>query len=148
MKYKDMYQVFQCAKEHYSEKKWDHAKKVCEYVQEDTRYMLMTDEEQNFVRAVAIAHDVIEDTKCSWSELQSCIEDEDVRRQFYIAVDLLTHKHEDSYDQYIDIIIRSKNVFAILVKQADMKDHIMRQTTLTKKLKEKYLSVMPKLLRA
>ena len=148
MTYEDMYRVFQCAKEHYSEKKWDHAKTVCEYVQDDTRYMLMTDEEQNFVRAVAIAHDIIEDTKCSWSELQDCIEDEDVRRQFYIAVDLLTHKHEDSYDRYIDIIIRSKNIFAILVKQADMKDHIMRQTTLTKKLKEKYLPVMPRLLRA
>ena len=110
--------------------------------------MLMTDEEQNFVRAVAIAHDVIEDTKCSWSELQGCIEEEEVRRQFYIAVDLLTNKHEDSYDRYIDIIIRSKNIFAILVKQADMKDHIMRQTTLTKKLKEKYEPVMPRLLRA
>lgn len=148
MKYEDMKRVFECAKKHYSEKKYLHAMSVCEYVEQDTRYPLMTIEEQNFVRAVAIAHDVIEDTKCSWSELQGCIEDEDVRRQFYIAVDLLTHKHDDSYDAYIDIIIKSKNIFAIIVKQADMKDHICRKTTLTKKLKEKYLPVMPKLLRA
>ena len=148
MTYEEMKSVFDCARKHYSAKKLEHATKVTEYVELDCRYDLMTREEQNFVRAVAIAHDVIEDTKCSWSELQSGIVDDEERRQFYIAVDLLTHRHEDSYDNYIDKIIRSKNIFAIMVKQADMKDHIRRASTLTKKLKEKYLPVMPRLLRA
>ena len=95
-----------------------------------------------------MAHDLIEDTKCSWSELQDCVSDDDEKRQLYIAVDLLTHRHEHTYGEYIDMIIRSKNIFAIMVKQADMKDHIVRKGTLTKKLKEKYLPVMPRLLRA
>jgi hypothetical protein len=144
----EMRAVFDCAEKHYSAKKLEHALAVVSYVEADPRYLLMTTEEQNFVRAVAIAHDVIEDTKCSWSELQSGIENDDTRRQFYIAVDLLTHRHETEYGDYIDIIIRSKNIFAIMVKQADMKDHIVRKGTLTKKLKEKYLPVMPRLLRA
>jgi predicted patatin/cPLA2 family phospholipase len=148
MNYEDMKSVFDCAKKHYSPKKLEHATKVTEYIELDCRYDLMTTAEQNFVRAVAIAHDVIEDTKCSWSELQSGILDEEERRKFYIAIDLLTHRHEDSYEAYIDKIIRSNNLFAIMVKQADMKDHIRRTTTLTKKLKEKYLPVMPRLLRA
>ena len=148
MKYEDVARVFMCAGKHYSKKKYEHAEQVVLYVEYDPRYMLMTPEEQNMVRAIAMAHDIIEDTKCSWSELQNCIEDEDTRRQFYIAVDLLTHKHEDSYGEYIDMIIRSKNLYAIMVKQADMKDHIVRKGTFTKKLKEKYEPVMPKLLRA
>lgn len=144
----DMSRVFECARKHYSAKKLEHAMMVTEYVENDPRFVLMSIEEQNMVRAVAIAHDVIEDTKCSWSELQNCIEDEDTRRKFYIAIDLLTHKHEDSYGEYIDIIVRSKNLYAIMVKQADMKDHIMRKGTLTKKLQEKYLPVIPKLINA
>ena len=147
MEYRDMYRVFQCAKQHYSEKKWEHAKKVCEYVEQDPRYALMSIEQQNFIRAVAIAHDVIEDTKCSWSELQGCIEDENVRRQFYIAVDLLTHRKPDySYEEYVAMIVRSKNLFAIMVKQADMKDHLYRRNTLSDKLKRKYEPVIPLLL--
>lgn len=148
MKYEDVARVFICAEKHYSKKKYEHAEAVVTYVEMDLRYMLMTIEEQNMVRAVAMAHDIIEDTKCSWSELQGCIESEDDRRQFYVAIDLLTHKHEDSYNEYIDMIIRSKNLYAIMVKQADMKDHLVRKGTLTKKLKEKYEPVMPKLLRA
>lgn len=148
MNYDDMSRVFKCAEKHYSAKKLEHATMVTSYVEQDPRFALMSIEEQNMVRAVAMAHDVIEDTKCSWSELQSCIENEEDYRQFYIAVDLLTHKHEDTYGEYIDLIIRSKNIFAIMVKQADMKDHIMRKGTLTKKLKEKYEPVMPRLLRA
>jgi hypothetical protein len=148
MKYEDMLAVFAVAQKKYSAKKLEHATQVMKYVQDDPRFMLMTEEEKNFVMAVAMAHDVIEDTKCSWSELQGGIEDEDVRRQFYIAIDLLTHRHEDSYDDYIAKIIRSKNIFAIIVKQADMKDHLMRKETLTDKKKAKYYPVMPKLLRA
>lgn len=148
MTYEEMSSVFKCAEKHYSKKKLEHATAVVTYVEQDPRYILMTEDEQRLVRAVAIAHDIIEDTKCSWSELQEGIKDDDIRRQFFIAIDLLTHKHEDSYDDYIDTIIRSKNIFAIMVKQADMKDHICRKGTLTKKLKEKYLPVMPRLLRA
>lgn len=148
MTVEDLKRVLECAEKHYSQKKYDHAMSVKTYVEQDSRYMLMTEGEKYFVLAVAVAHDIIEDTKCSWSELQGCIEDEEERRQFYVAIDLLTHKHEDSYSEYIDLIIRSKNIFAIMVKQADMKDHITRKSTLTKKLKEKYLPVMPALLRA
>lgn len=148
MTHSEMQAVFKCAEKHYSAKKLEHALMVVTYVEMDPRYIMMTIEEQNFIRAAAIAHDVIEDTKCSWSELQSGIEDEDERRKFYVVIDLLTHRHDDIYDEYVDKIIRSKNVFAIMVKQADMKDHLVRKGTLTKKLKEKYLPVMPKLLRA
>lgn len=148
MDYEDMERVFKCAEKHYSDKKFEHAKQVTLYVELDPRYLMMTLEEQYLVRAIAMAHDLIEDTKCTWSELRNCIKDEVSYRSFYIAVDLLTRKHDDSYNDYIDIIIRSKNVFAIMVKQADMKDHICRKGTLSKKLKEKYEPVMPKLLRA
>ena len=148
MNYDDMSRVFKCAEKFYSEKKLEHAKQVMIYVEYDPRYLMMTIEEQYMVRALAMAHDLIEDTKCTWSEIRNCIKDDESYRAFYIALDLLTHKHEDSYGDYIDIIIKSKNVFAIMVKQADMKDHICRKGTLTKKLKEKYEPVMPRLLRA
>lgn len=148
MKYEDFVAVMKCAEKHYSANKLEHAAMVMKYVQDDPRWVMMTDEEKNFVMALAIAHDVIEDTKCSWSELQSGITDEDVSRKFYIALDLLTHSHEDTYGDYIDRIIRSKNIFAIMVKQADMKDHLMRKETLSKKKREKYEPVLPRLLRA
>ena len=148
MTYDEFIAVYNVSIKHYSVKKKEHAISVLNYVMDDCRYALMTDSEKYLLRAVAVAHDVIEDTKCSWSELQSGIKDEETRREFYIAVDLLTHRHEDSYIDYIDQIIKSENMFAIITKQADMKDHLMRKQTLTKKLKEKYEPVMPRLLRA
>ncbi len=140
--------VYHVADKHYSKKKMEHALSVMRYVLDDCRYALMTEEEKRLVAAIALAHDIIEDTKCSWSELQSGIEDDAERRKFYVAIDLLTHRPEVSYDEYIDQIIRSKNLYAIMVKQADMKDHLMRKATLTAKKKAKYEPVLSKLLRA
>ncbi len=148
MNIEELKKIKECAKKYYSVKKYLHAMSVEEYCEQDTRYALMSISEKTLVQAIAVAHDLIEDTKCSWSELKECFESEEEYRQFYVAVDLLTHKHEDSYDDYIDIIIKSKNLYAIMVKQADMKDHICRASTLTKKLKEKYEPVIPRLIRA
>ena len=140
--------VVKVSDKYYSKKKSDHAMSVMNYVLLDPRYELMTDEEKNMVAAIAYAHDVIEDTKCSWSELEAGINNDEDCRQFYLALDLLTRRHEMTYYDYIETIVKSKNLFAIMVKQADMKDHLIRKSTLTKKLKEKYEPVMPMLLRA
>ena len=106
MTFDEAFEIGKIAEKHYSVKKMEHADMVRKYVQEDPRYMLMTPAEQAMVTAIAIAHDVIEDTKCSWNELQEPIKDEEDARHFYIAVDLLTRRHEDAYSEYIDPELR------------------------------------------
>ena len=58
------------------------------------------------------------------------------------AITLLTHSKEITYKDYIEQIVSSKNLYAIIVKRADMKDHLMQTETLTDKLREKYFPVL------
>ena len=139
----EMYFEIKClCEEYYSKKKMEHAKAVESYVMKDTRYALMTAEDQYIARAAALAHDLLEDTDCTYDEINaiSCT----VAEITY----LLTHFQKMSYYDYCKQIVDSKDIIAILVKTADIKDHLMRKKTLSDKLKTKYAAVIPLFLAA
>lgn len=126
------------AKEHYPEDKYKHALRVMQYVAEND---MIPYEYKDECIALAIMHDLIEDTEYSGSGLPE---------NFYKALQLLT-KPKDK--DYIDYIKELKNtgytnwrMCAYWVKLADMKDHLAQTETLTDKLKDKYLKALPYLL--
>jgi (p)ppGpp synthase/HD superfamily hydrolase len=77
---------------------------------------LMAESEE--VRTIAWLHDILEDCP-EW--------DMDKLRSFFsesivVAVDLLTHKSEDSYDDYLQKILTDER--CVKVKLADLKDNM------------------------
>ena len=67
-------------------------------------------------------HDVVEDTSISLSELERRGVDKDVLD----ALSLLTHKEGQSYDEYVDNIMKSGNKLAIATKINDLKHNLGR----------------------
>lgn len=131
----------------YPIKKTEHCASVEAIVMQDAMFLTLSEEQKLFVQALAYAHDVIEDTKCSSDELIACIDidGEFERVDFLRDLILLTHDKKDSYYDYIRAIVDSRRCFAIMVKRADMIDHLQRKATLTDKLKKKYIPVIPML---
>lgn len=68
----------------------------------------------NDYRAVAVCHDILEDTKVTYSDL----ENEGVPENILKAVEILTKSDDISYDQYLSCV--KKNELARKVKIADM----------------------------
>lgn len=130
-------EVAKICKEYYPSNIYEHAKKVEEYVILDSRYALLSVEEQWLIRAVALAHDLLEDTNCTKNILK------EIDKDFSIYVNELTHNKNISYYNYVKNIIESNHYISIIVKTADIKDHLMRKKTLTPRLKEKYAKVIP-----
>ena len=57
-------------------------------------------------------------------------------------VESLTHdKENETYEEYIDRIFQGRTE-TIVVKRADMKDHLLQKATLTPKLRDKYINVL------
>ena len=73
-----------------------------------------TDEE---LMQIAILHDVVEDSNVTIDFLKK----EGFSDRVLVALDLLTHKCDDSYEEYIEKI--SKNVDAIKIKLEDLRDN-------------------------
>ena len=67
---------------------------------------------------VALLHDIIEDTECTIAILHK----EGFSERVIEAVDILTHRKEDSYDEYINRI--STNMLATEVKIEDLKHNM------------------------
>ena len=123
---------------YYSKKEYAHAKAVESYVIKDIRYSFLTVEKQWLLRAAALAHDLLEDTDCTYEELA------EISFRLADIVKLLTHDASlMSYYTYCKKIIESEDYYAITVKASDIKDHLMRKKTLTAKLIEKYSEVIP-----
>ena len=125
------------AKKWLSKKKYEHSCRVANYVLEllHNRYQSLS---EGKCLMLAFLHDVVEDSDCSLSEIEK-------EFGFYImmGVKVLTHnKEEMSYPAYIDKIMDSRYREAVVVKHADMKDHLAQKETLTPKLKEKYFEVI------
>lgn len=127
------------AKQYYEPKTYEHALRVAGYVAENP--MIPDDKMDNCI-ALAIMHDLIEDTKYSgggfgaeYSYFEECL-------------NLLTRPKDMDYLKYIKKIRDFSNIRpeAYWVKMADMKDHLSRTETLTDNLKEKYLKALPYLL--
>lgn len=127
------------ARAYYSKDKYDHAIRVMGYVAENEK---IPHELQEECLALAIMHDLIEDTEFEGDELPE---------NFHKALKLLTKSQDMDYIEYISEIGRAKyysewRMCAYWVKLADMKDHLMQKDTLTDKLKEKYWNAIPYLL--
>lgn len=134
--------VVKICKKYYSKGKFEHAKAVESYVMKDSRYVLLNMEEQYLIRSVAMGHDLLEDTECPIIDLKT------ISIKMAEIIMLLTHTEEEPYYDYIQRIVNSKNIIAIIVKTADVKDHLIRKKTLTPKLIEKYDKIIPLLLYA
>ena len=126
------------AKKYYKPATYDHAIRVANYVAENK---IMPEEKMDDCIALAIMHDLLEDTEFDISSfpmdynLKDCLE-------------ILTKDAESTYEEYIKHIKDDYPYHpeAYWVKLADIKDHLCQTETLTDKLKEKYIAVMPYLL--
>lgn len=118
---------------YYSKRNLAHALSVEEYITNESFYYCAPEDAQYQMRAVALAHDLLEDTKCSLESLKEI--SESCARQ----VLALTQMKDMDYMDYIDSIFQPNTNFIVkLVKMCDMKDHLARKATLTEKLSKKY----------
>ena len=126
------------AKEHYDEDTYNHALRVMQYVAEND---MIPYEYKDDCVALAIMHDLVEDTKYTGSGLPE---------NFYKALNLLTKPKEKDYIDYIKDIRNTGytnwRMCAYWVKLADMKDHLSQRETLSERRKEKYLEALAYLL--
>lgn len=122
------------ARAYYDRETFEHANRVANYILENN---VIPEDIRSECWAVAMMHDLIEDTDYEPYELYPDYEDA------YKALWLLTNKGM-KYDEYCKKIHDSARTrygqIAWLVKLADIKDHLILKDTLTDRLKEKYLS--------
>jgi len=125
------------ARQYYEKEGYNHALRVAGYVSEN---LLIPDDKLDTCVALAIMHDLLEDTDyicggCLSVHFSDCLE-------------LLSKSKEESYGTYIERIKSQSDRYpeAYWVKLADMKDHLAQRDTLTEKLRDKYLTALPELL--
>lgn len=122
-----------CDKETYA-----HAMRVAGYVSQN---MTIPYEYRDECVALAICHDLIEDTECSVVGFPD---------NFGEALKLLTKPKGEDYMEYCKRLRPTRGTHyqncAYWVKLADMKDHLTLTDTLTEKRKEKYLAGLAVLL--
>lgn len=88
------------------------------YILHPLRLMNKVDQSDFELMSITILHDVIED--CEDMSIED-LRNEGMSERILTALDLLTHKEEDSYQEYIEKI--SRNIDAIEVKMADLEDN-------------------------
>ena len=123
----------------YDEKTLAHAMRVAAYA---TECPLLVEEDRDYAIALAILHDLIEDTDVKLETIQI-----DLREG-------LTYLTKEKNETYVNYCKRVKGCAssgwrgrcAYIVKLADMKDHLSLKETLTDKLKAKYLEGLAVLL--
>lgn len=130
--------AFDFAKKFYDEKTYQHAMRVAGYVSQNYAIpdVLVSD-----CVALAIMHDLLEDTNFEINDTRLC---SDEYSQFVIALKFLTKEKDESYREYCELLSSNSctnpaRLCAYFVKLADMKDHLNLKSTLTDKLKNKYL---------
>jgi len=140
-------------KEHLPKEKFDHSLRVAINVFNSPTTVYMSIIERELIFSLALIHDMIEDTDCNIDTIVNTIDSGSNITYLKQALELLTHdKKVDSYETYIKKIrdTATKGGFysqaAFYVKQADMKDHLEQEETLTDALKEKYYPVIKYLL--
>lgn len=126
------------AQEYYNAETLAHAKRVRQYVKADNKYIFYTEEERTELKALALAHDLIEDTSVTIDYLSKL----NLPTSFLLALEVLTHDKSVPYYTYIKSIVDYGGM-ALIVKCADMRDHLTLTDTLTDKLKAKYEKVLP-----
>lgn len=148
MTHKELCNINEICYSKYTAETYDHAVRVQDIVMHDSRYYLSNENDKMLLMVLALSHDLIEDTDCSLEELCSFIENEKERAAFQKALMLLTRDRENqTYMDYIKAIVDAGNLFAIIVKEADLADHLLRKETLKETLKVRYqlaAETMPK----
>jgi len=86
------------------------------YILHPLRAMLSRQDETE--RICAVLHDVIEDTEVTFEDLRN----EGFSEEVLSALDCVTKRDNESYDEFIDRIIKNKT--ACYVKLADLKDNM------------------------
>lgn len=129
--------AFRTAKCFYHPNTYQHAIRVANYVADSN---LIPEEKRDFCIALALMHDLLEDTMFETTYLV-----ENCQHHFVECLNLLTKDRRSAYENYIKNIRFNANQCpeAYWVKMADMKDHLAQKDTLTDKLKEKYLNALP-----
>lgn len=89
------------------------------YILHPIRVMNYLDTDDTDLMAIAILHDVVEDTDWTFGDLQFA----GVNDRIITALKLLTHAQDVSYVDYIQAIVDSGNKDAIRVKMADIRDN-------------------------
>lgn len=72
-------------------------------------------------KTIAILHDVAEDCEYSIMDLRVII---GISVRVADALELLTRREDESYEEFIDRIAKSGNMDAVLVKLCDLKDNL------------------------
>ena len=119
-------ELIELAEKQYPKNKFIHATRVATYAME--KAMMRRDVDPIEAYAVGIAHDLLEDTKCTQSDLLAIMD-----KKLVYDVVRLTKAEETPYEEYLESIIEYGSPLAILVKSEDMKDHMMQTETLTNK---------------
>lgn len=124
------------ADEYLDGENYEHAIRVMKYVKENK---LINYSQLDKYCAVALLHDVLEDTDLTLNDLTGLNVSSDVCR----AVELLT-RNDIPYRVYIENIANEKidNNIAYYVKLADIKDHLTLKETLKPELKERYTEAL------
>ena len=134
--------AMQHARYYYDKKTYEHALRVMEYISE--MWIIPEGEKKDTCMALALMHDLIEDTSFSLVDIP------DSETDFKSALILLTKSKDMSYIDYCkkikDFSCKSYGQLAYWVKLADMKDHLCQKETLTDGLKAKYLEGLAELL--
>ena len=117
----------------YDDKTFLHCVRAGGNLKKDMLFEFLPEENQSDIVALAICHDLLEDTEIANSE--------DFNRLIELGVSMpnlktLTRNKNDSYDKYIQMCL--SNPDTRIVKCADMCDHLSQKDTLTPRLKDKY----------
>lgn len=78
--------------------------------------------ETDLQKKAGLLHDIVEDTSITLDDLRL----KGIEEEVLSAVDLLTHREEDSYEDYIRKIASSGNETAIRVKLNDLHHNLLR----------------------
>lgn len=141
--------VVELAIKKYSKKSLDHAFRVASYAKEMSIDEDWTKEYSEVFFLIGLLHDIIEDTDLTLDQLKKFFTSKTKYSLEWIetiieAVDTLTQKEGESYDDYMSRIFEVNDPVALLVKKADFKDHFAQSKTLTVKLLKKYAPYVPK----
>lgn len=115
-------------------KKLAHSMRVAEYALNDYDFYKYPRVEDDEIFVVALLHDVVEDTECTFEEIKEC----GIPDYLVGYLDYLTNRKDENYIEYIQRCA-SGPAMPVIVKRADMKDHFTQEDSLTDKLINKYL---------
>ena len=141
-RYNEWAQFLMICRKFYSEKNFLHCMDVSENAL-GICYLNNISIDEQFVKSVALGHDLLEDTDFrnseDWVKLS---------KEMQACLVLISKGQEESYNNYIQRIkclLDNKNSLSecvYIVKLADLIDHLMRYKTLTDSLKKRYLKAL------